>query len=215
MRYSVVAFDWDGTLADSTDCIAAGLQYAHAKMGLGELSVEKAKSVIGLSFADMIPRIAPSLPSEKLQTYIDCYVESYLEADKTIALYDGIAELIATLKKAGIRVTLVTGKSRKGVNRITNRMGILPWFDATYCADEYRSKPDPMMLNVLMREFNVPAERVVMVGDALFDIGIAKNAGVDSIAVTWGASQESVLQEAQPTQIARSIPELTEMLLAD
>lgn len=215
MRYSVVAFDWDGTLADSTDCIAAGLQHAHAKMGLGELSVEKAKSVIGLSFSDMIPRIAPTLPPEKLQTYIDCYVESYLEADKTIALYEGIPELIAELKKAGVRVTLVTGKSRKGVNRITNRMGILPWFDATYCADEYRSKPDPMMLEVLMREFDVPPEQVVMVGDALFDIGIAKNAGVDSIAVTWGTSKEAVLKEAEPSQIARSIPELQEMLLAD
>lgn len=214
MKYSVVAFDWDGTLANSTGVIVESLQYANQQMGLNPVSEQEAKSVIGLSLFNMLTHLVPELPEEKYSKYLEYYVSYYLKLEDSIELFEGIFPLLETLKNSGIKIAIVTGKSRKGVDRILKRMELLNFFDATYCANEYASKPDPMMLNALLREFNVTDNHVLMVGDALYDVQIAHNANCDSVAVTYGAGSLEQLAQAQPTYLVHSVSELRKLLLS-
>lgn len=186
-RFDCVAFDWDGTLMDSTAIIATSIQRACADLGLPVPSDEAASHVIGLGLSDALAYAAPTMSPAQLPQMVDRYRFHYLSRDADLPLFPRVREIVVSLKEAGIFVTVATGKSRVGLDRALNRSGLRPLFDATRCADETRSKPDPQMLWELGDELGVRNERILMVGDTTHDLLMASNAGAASVAVSYGA----------------------------
>lgn len=88
------------------------------------------------------------------------------------------------------------------------------FFDATRCADETRSKPDPEMLHQLLAELMLEPEQVLMVGDTVHDIHMAANAGMDSVAVTYGAHDPQTLAKAEPTVMVDNVAQMRDWVLA-
>lgn len=211
-KYKMVVFDFDGTLVDSISAIANGIVLANQKIGIKPCSLETAKSVIGLGFEDMVQIVAPDLPSERYQEYIDIYVKYYREVDPHLELFKGVPELIQNLKDNSVKVAIATGKTRLGLDRITKRMGIDRWFDDTITSDEAKPKPDPLMLEKLMQRNRLKKEEVVMVGDSVHDVRLAHAAGVDCIAVTFGATPAGTLSALKPKAVVGSIPQLSMFL---
>ncbi|ALM83961.1 HAD-IIIA family hydrolase [Bordetella sp. N] len=214
MSYSLVVFDWDGTLMDSTHSIVAAIQGACRDLELPVPSASQASWVIGLSLESALRHAVPELTKAMMPRFLERYRVNYLLRDPELKLFDGIRELLAELAQRNVQLAVATGKSRVGLNRALAASGLVDAFQATRTADETFSKPNPAMLHEIMTELDVAADRVVMIGDTSHDLQMAANAGVHSVGVTYGAHTRKELESCTPQVIVESVPELTAWLAA-
>jgi phosphoglycolate phosphatase len=208
MKYELVVFDWDGTLLDSAGAIVLAIQAACRDIGHPPPSDEQARHVIGLGLVDALKQAAPDLSEERYPALVDRYRHHYLSGDHQLTLFKGIPELLDGLQAAGHILAIATGKSRLGLERALDHSGLRPLFQASRCADECHSKPHPQMLDELMAEFGVSGETTLMIGDTSHDLLMAQNAGVASLAVTYGAHPHDHLLEHQPLACLHTVAEL-------
>ena len=129
------------------------------------------------------------------QHYADVYIAMDTEPSP---LFDGVLESLEAFRAEGYRLAVATGKARRGLDRVLKAHGWEDFFDVTRAADETASKPDPLMLNQILAHCDVRPEHAWMVGDATFDVQMARNAGIDSVAVGYGAQSMERLLAFEP-----------------
>lgn len=212
-RYELIVFDWDGTLLDSASAIVEAIQSACRDLGIPEPSDARARHVIGLGLADAMRHAVPELAAEDYGRMVERYRHHYLSRDHELRLFRGVETMLEQLADAGFLLAVATGKSRAGLDRALRTSGLGPHFIASRCADECHSKPHPQMLEELMDELAVAPERTIMIGDTTHDLLMARNAGVDSIGVAYGAHPRSSLEELAPRLIANEIADLHAWLM--
>ena len=211
MRYQLIVFDWDGTIIDSTGTIAECIRQSAAEMGLPVPDEERARHVIGLGLHDSLRRAVPELPAGRYPDFVALYRKHFLAREDTMKLFPGMPELLSDLGKTHT-LAIATGKSRRGLDRALDAGGLRKYFTASRCADETNPKPHPAMLLELMDELNASKERTLMIGDTSHDLEMARAAGVDALAVTYGAHPEAGLRACAPLGCFSSVKELNEWL---
>jgi phosphoglycolate phosphatase len=212
-QFDLIAFDWDGTLFDSTAIITRCIQLAVVDVG-GRLPSDKdAAYVIGLGLMQALAHAAPDVPVEKYSELGARYKHHYLAHQDDISLFDGVLPMLADLKARNHVLTVATGKSRRGLNDALQASELQGLFDGSRTADETAGKPNPLMLQELMQEFGVAAERVLMVGDTTHDLQMARNAGCPSVGVSYGAHEPESFTQLSPLVVAHSVAELHTWLL--
>jgi phosphoglycolate phosphatase len=206
-----VVFDWDGTIIDSAGAIAECIRDAAGDLGLEVPTREQASHVIGLGLRDALRHAVPGLPAERTAEFVERYRQHFRAREDEMDLFPGMRELLASLH-AGRMLGIATGKSRRGLDRALEATGLRPYFRASRCADETHPKPHPAMLLELMAELEVPAAQALMIGDTSHDLDMARAAGVDALAVTYGAHAEEGLRSCQPRACLASVAELDRWL---
>ena len=214
-RYELIVFDWDGTLMDSAGAIVASLQAACRDLGIAEPSDARARHIIGLGLRDALASALPDLPEEQYRALAERYRYHFLAGDSELEMFAGIPELVSGLSRAGRLLAVATGKTRKGLQRALDSSGLQALFHATRCADECHSKPHPQMLYELMDELGVAPQLTLMIGDTTHDLLMARNAGVDALAVTYGAHGRAELLAEAPLACADSVVEMQRWLDAN
>jgi phosphoglycolate phosphatase len=116
--------------------------------------------------------------------------------------------MLKALKTRNHWLAVATGKSRMGLNEALTTVDLHGLFDGTRTADETASKPNPLMLLELMREFGVEPERTLMIGDTTHDLLLARNAGAASIGVSYGAHEPESFADFGPLHVAHSVADL-------
>ena len=212
-QFDLIAFDWDGTLFDSTAIITRCIQRAVVDVGGQEPSQEAASYVIGMALMQALAHAAPDVPVDKYPELGKRYRHHYMAHQNDIILFDGVLPMLAELKLRHHWLTVATGKNRKGLNEALHDVNLKGMFDGSRTADETAGKPSPLMLYELMREFGVEAERTLMIGDTTHDLQMALNAGCASVGVSYGAHEPSSFQALNPQFIAHSVSELRHWLL--
>jgi len=212
-QFDLIVWDWDGTLADSTGMIARAIVKAADQVGLPKLELEMARNVIGLGLNESIRQLFGDISNEKAQALAAKYRENYFASEQEIPLFDGAAALITELNRRGHKQAVATGKGRRGLNLALERSGVANYFQETRTVDECFSKPHPQMLDALMDVTVVTPERTIMIGDSTYDLQMAQNAGVQSLAVTFGAHTREQLIQHEPKAICNRFSELSEWLL--
>lgn len=215
MRYSLIVFDWDGTLVDSTASIATCIQEAAREMGLRVPDRELASHVIGLGLQDSLRQAVPDLAPGGYAAFIDAYRRQFLAREDSMGLFAGVTELVTSLHASGYRMAVATGKSRRGLDRALDATGLRPYMVATRCADETHPKPHPAMLLELIEETGHDAGRLLMIGDTSHDLEMARRAGVDALAVTYGAHPADSLRRHSPLACIDSVAALRAWLKAN
>lgn len=119
--------------------------------------------------------MAPDLPESEYGRYKDIYVRYFLQSDASLKLFPGVLELLRELQDAGIKTAIATGKSRKGLSRIVNRMNVWDYFNDSITADEALPKPDPLMLNTLLERNGLTMDEIVVIGDTEHDIKLGQS----------------------------------------
>lgn len=214
-RFDLIAFDWDGTLFDSTAIIVRCIQAAVRDVGGATPSDEAAAYVIGLGLTQALAHAAPDVPTEKYPELGARYRYHYVQMQDAVSLFAGVLPLLADLRERGHWLTVATGKSRRGLDEALHSVDLRGVFDGSRTADETAGKPHPLMLHELMAEFDVPPERVLMVGDTTHDLQMALNAGCASVGVSYGAHAPEAFQTLQPLHIAHSVRDLHDWLLRE
>lgn len=211
-RFDLLVFDWDGTLHDSVGAIVSSMRAACRDLGLPEPSELQVRQIIGLGLADALRRVAPTLDPRRYPDMAERYRRHYLAGDGELCLFDGVTPLLEALHARGFTLAVATGKSRRGLDRVLTASGVERFFAASRCADECFSKPHPQMLRELMEAFDAPPERTLMIGDTTHDLHMAANAGVDSLAVSYGAHSGEQLSAVRSLAQLESVAELSAWL---
>ncbi|MFM2240299.1 MAG: hypothetical protein RJA69_1673 [Pseudomonadota bacterium] len=212
-RYDLIAFDWDGTLFDSTRIITRCIQEAVRDVG-GTVPDDRAASyVIGMALIPALAHAAPDVPQEKYPELGERYRHHYVRHKDDISLFDGVLPLLGALRERQHWLAVATGKSRGGLNEALRSVELQGLFDASRTADETAGKPDPLMLHELMGEMGVSPERTLMIGDTTHDLEMARRAGCDSIGVSYGAHHHDNFDALAPRFVAHSVAELRGWLL--
>jgi phosphoglycolate phosphatase len=217
-RFDLIAFDWDGTLFDSTGIIVRCIQNAVREVGGTVPSREAASYVIGLGLMQALAHAAPDVPKEKYPELGEAYKRHYSALQNEVSLFEGAVPLLQALRARGHRLAVATGKSRRGLDEVLARKvdGTLlsTLFESSRTADQTAGKPDPLMLHELMAELDVAPERTLMIGDTTHDLFMAANADVASVGVSFGAHDHVAFADFKPLHIAHSVVDLQAWLLA-
>ena len=211
-KFDLIAFDWDGTLFDSTAAISRSIQLAVADVGGTVPSDEQDAYVIGMALQPALAYAAPDVPREKYNDLANRYRYHYLQQQAQITLFRGVVDMLQGLRERGHWLAVATGKSRRGLNEALQHADLRGMFDSSRTADETAGKPHPLMLQELMAELDVPPERLLMIGDTTHDLEMARNAGCASVAVAYGAHAVSALQNCQPLHVAQDVADLHQWL---
>lgn len=196
----LVLFDCDGTLVDSARLIHEVMARTFVAFGHKRPDLALTKSIIGLSLDIAIARMLgkPHVDDEAVAMtahYKSIYVDVRGEADMDTPLFDGIKALIeALIGRKELLIGAVTGKSRRGLTQILDMHQFAQHFVVSRTADDCPSKPHPAMVTECCSETGVDPHDTIVIGDAIFDMQMAKSAGATAIGVAWGyAAVEDLL----------------------
>jgi phosphoglycolate phosphatase len=212
-QFDLIVWDWDGTLANSTAMITNALLKAAEQVGLPPLTPQAATNIIGLGLRESIEALYGNIPIEQAQALAKQYTANYYAGESEIPLFEGAAETIKVLSKRGFKLAVATGKGRRGLNLALEHCGLGKYFHATRTVDECFSKPHPQMLDELMDQLVTMPERTLMIGDTGYDLQMAQNADVKSVAVTYGAHSTEQLKQFDSIQQFGSFADLSAWLL--
>ena len=212
-QFDLIAFDWDGTLWDSTAAITRSIQAAVFDVTGERPTQERASYVIGLGLKHALMHVAPQLKESQYPELGERYRHHFGREMFKVQLFDGILNLLDALHQNGHRLAVATGKSRAGLNEALQAVELKGKFHGSRTADETRGKPDPLMLHELMEEFDVQPSRTLMIGDTSHDLRMASNAGCAALGVTYGAHDRSLLVAEQSLAVVGSVQELQAWLL--
>lgn len=205
----IVIFDWDGTLCNSVDEIVAAMRKAAAEMQLATPEPAAVRNIVGLGLSQAVAELFPDLDEERYAELAAVYSRHYTSPERgPTPLFSGAMETLEALRDSGMELAVATGKSRRGLDRVLTSLDLAGFFDATRCADETRSKPDPLMLHEIMAERGKSADEAVMVGDSEYDLAMARAAGMRSVAVSYGVHSPERLARHGPLAIIDELPEL-------
>ena len=212
-RFDLIAFDWDGTLYDSTQIIVRCIQSAVVDVGGQKPTDEQAAYVIGMALMPALAHAAPDVPKDKYPMLGERYRHHYAAHHNDLSLFDGILPMLQALREKQYLLTVATGKSRQGLDDALHQVELRGMFDGSRTADETAGKPNPRMLHELMAEFGVPPERTLMIGDTTHDLEMAHNAGCASVAVSYGAHGTADFCRWKPLTVAHNVNELHDWLI--
>lgn len=214
-NFDLIAFDWDGTLYDSTQIIVRCIQAAVCDVGGKQPTQEAAAYVIGLGLMEALAHAAPDVSPDKYPELGARYRHHYASHFNDLSLFEGVLPLLDALKARGYLLTVATGKSRRGLEETLQSVELKGVFDGSRTADETAGKPDPLMLHELMAQFDLPASRILMIGDTTHDLQMALNAGCASVGVSYGAHEPSNFAVLNPLHVAHSVQDLHQWLVAN
>jgi phosphoglycolate phosphatase len=212
-QFDLIAFDWDGTLFDSTAIITRSIQEAVRDVGGTVPSDRDAAFVIGMGLKAALAHAAPDVAEARYPELGERYRHHYMAEQHRISLFEGTLAMLAAHKARQHLLTVATGKSRSGLDVALQAVELRGLFDASRTADETAGKPHPRMLHELMAEFGVTPARTLMIGDTTHDLQMALNAGCASVAVSYGAHSPEAFGALGPQFVAHSVPELHQWLL--
>jgi phosphoglycolate phosphatase len=127
-------------------------------------------------------------------------------------LFTGIAALLDDLRTQGWLLGVATGMSRRGLDHCLATHHLSDHFITLQTADDHPSKPHPAMLEAALLDAAADQQDAVMIGDTVFDMQMACDAGVRAIGVDWGYHPPHELLAAGATGVATSPTELGEIL---
>lgn len=198
-RYRLIVFDWDGTLMDSADKIVNCFRGAARDAGQPLPEQDAVKGIIGLGLPEALAALFPDANDADRERLTAAYRHHFLVGDRTTTgLFPGVVDGLKRLRAQRLLLGVATGKARRGLDRVLGETRTRSYFHATRCVDEAQSKPHPRMLWDILEATGVDPSQALMVGDTTFDLQMAAAAGVDALAVGYGAHPTAPLLAERP-----------------
>ncbi len=210
-------FDCDGTLIDSQHAIVSAMAAAWACEGLTAPDPLRVRRVVGLSLVEAVARLRPEgdpvQHARLAEHYKRAFQRERLAGVHLEPLFPGLRQTLEALEREGVLMGVATGKSMRGLTATLARHDLARFFVTLQTADIGPGKPDPAMVRRALAESGVTAADTVMIGDTVFDIEMARRAGVGALGVTWGYHEEAELQAAGAHRIVRTGDALASAIL--
>lgn len=206
-NYSLLVFDWDGTLVDSESLVIGAIQQIAGDFGYDSPPTEQIRKHFGKNLHGMLE---PFFPKEKHEALTAAFYKHKHFTEEKIANYffkDAIETLIH-LKQQGFILAVATNRPRADLKKALALSNIEHLFAATRCPEDGEPKPHPSMLLTLLEELEHEPKNMLMIGDSVFDMQCAQNAKVDAVAACYGHSRKDELSAFNPVGFIENISEL-------
>ena len=195
---ATIAFDLDGTLVDTAPDLVGSLNAILAEESLPALPFDEVRLMVGRGARALLERgfaaAGAPLDAEHAPPLVQRFIDLYLTriADES-APFPGVVETLADLKAAGSRLVVCTNKLTHLSVALLDATGLTPFFDAVVGADSApAAKPDGRHVAAAVAAVSGDVARAVMVGDSINDALGARNAGVPSVLVSFGYTEDPV-----------------------
>ncbi|MBQ9960907.1 MAG: HAD-IIIA family hydrolase [Firmicutes bacterium] len=187
---NTVIFDFDGTLIDTNDVILASWQHTYRHFLGHDVSVEHITKTFGEPLMKTLAREFPDVPPQESAEVYRTY-QRKMAADM-VKLFPGVVEMLQTVKDRGYKIGIVTSRTKESTMNYLEMFNIGGFFDGLVsCDDTSIHKPNPEPLLMGLEKLGASAEESIMVGDSIFDIKCANNAGVKSVLVDWRVASDN------------------------
>ena len=212
----LAVFDCDGTLVDGQADVCIAMGEAFARAGLDAPDMNQVRRIVGLSLPVAVRHLVSDIDDNSAAEVVRHYKEAFFarreEGRLNEPLYEGMLELLRSLKSQGWQLAVATGKSDRGLNACLEGHGIRDMFVSLQTADRHPSKPHPAMLEAALFEAGAKPQEAVMIGDTSFDMVMARDANVRALGVAWGYHAPGELTEAGAAAVAGTVAELEGLL---
>lgn len=211
MNLKNIIFDFDGTLADTRQCSILATQEAFSQFGLKKPSEQDIAYYMGVPIEISFKKMADAeLPDELFQRLLVTFRKAYKELENDyIAAFPGIPEVLEKLLQQGKQIFVVSSKKSDVLLRNLKTLQIDEMFRDVIGADKVSHyKPHPEGILQLQERYSFQSEETVMIGDTIFDVQMAKAAGVYSCGVTWASHEKEILIKENPTFLVEETRQL-------
>ena len=210
IRYLV--FDFDGTLADSTEGIIKTTRATFARMGLPEPADADVRQGIGLPLKGALH--TAGLPSDRLDEGADIYHEVFYEiAPKHIVLFPGVKDALSELASLGYSLGIATSRSEHSLVMLLGEHGISQYFEVLGAVGSVeRPKPNPDIVLWVLARMGASPDQALVIGDTIFDIQMGKSAHCSTCAVTYGNHGREQLLTSEPDLLIDDLRQLPRLL---
>jgi phosphoglycolate phosphatase len=220
-RPELVMFDLDGTLVETAPEIADAVNDTLRQFGWAEIDEAQVARWIGHGTgALLVEAVAMATgttaeqvrSSERLAAIGTVYEHWYAARCGTRSrLYPQVRETLAALRQRGTRLAIVTNKETRYTDRVLAAHDLQAAFDSVVCGDTLSTrKPDPAGVLACLRQFGVPPERALFVGDSSIDVATARHAGVPVWLLPYGYNMGQTVESASPDRVITDLSALLE-----
>lgn len=213
--YRLIVFDVDGTLVDSQHGIVAAMGEAFGHLDLPAPAAAAVRRVVGLSLDEAVARLLPEdiardsvLVDRAAAAYKQAFLTLRQRPDYTEPLFPGVREALAALNMPEVCLGVATGKARRGLDATLARHDLAGHFVTLHTADGGAGKPHPRMLIEAMTAVGAQPSETVLIGDTVYDMEMAANAGTDALGVAWGYHEVAELHAAGARQVLAAFDDL-------
>lgn len=216
--YKACVFDLDGTLLDTLEAIAYTTNMSIATIGMEPIEKEPFKIMVGDGAGKLIERVLKRRGDEELKHYdemLALYLKNFeVHSMHEVHPYDGIRELLEFLKEQGVKIAVFTNKPHeRAIENIEAAFG-KGYFDHIQGEKpEILRKPDPAGAYEIMKCLGLSKEECLYIGDTNTDMLTGRNAGMDTVGVTWGFRGEEELRSYEPAYIVHHPSEIGDIIL--
>lgn len=218
-KYDVIAFDLDGTLSDPARGLIQGFVYCFKKLGIAYDSEESLRKYIGPSLYDEWQEDFGFTPDEAnfaIELFREYYnIYGWWDND----LYDGIPEVLATLKKAGKKIVLASSKPLDTAKKVLELFGLTQYFDFIGGATSHQNDQKWQVLNWSLRSVGIDVNnpeslsKCILIGDRKYDAEGAKICGIDSMGVLYGHGTNEEINSSGFTLVAENVADILKAIL--
>ncbi len=195
--YNTVIFDLDGTLLNTLDDLCDSTNYALKAHGMPARSIDEVRRFVGNGIRKLIERAVPAgTAAGETEAVFDDFRKHYdIHCNDKTGPYNGIIELLRELKSRGYKLGIASNKVKTAVVKL-NDIYFEGLIDGAAGAVEGKPvKPDPYMVEEMLKELGSDREHTLYVGDSQVDVRTARNAGLDMVAVLWGFREREELEK--------------------
>jgi phosphoglycolate phosphatase len=206
-------FDFDGTLTDSREDIAAAQIWALRQIGAEGIGKEQIFPHIGKTLQETFALLLPPSLHGKIPEAVRLYSEYYPPRSLlTTTLFPGVRETLEELVRRGKKLAVASTKRGPGILRVADHFGITQLFAQLQGSDGMPYKPDPSIILKILEDQAWDRRQTVMVGDTGHDIEAGRRGGVATCGVTYGSLAEKEIRSFHPDYVIRSFPELLHLV---
>lgn len=214
MKYKLAIFDMDGTILNTLDDLADSMNHCLRVYGLAERSLQEIRMFLGNGIHWLVECSVPDgTDAETLEKVYQTFLVYYKDhcAMKTWP-YEGIPEVLQSLRRAGVLTAVVSNKADYAVKILCEDYfkGMLDFSVGEL--EGRRRKPYPDSVNAVLERFGMAKEDAVYIGDSEVDFQTAQNAGLDVIMVGWGFRDEDFLKEQGAESVIHEPAEILKLI---
>lgn len=192
-RFELIIFDWDGTLSDSVGLITDLMIQSFLLHNVSPPSTMEVADILGIKLSEAFKILLKEKDQNASELIFNSYIELYNQSPNKVKLFDGVELGIKELHRYGYKIAIATGGGRNYLDSCLAQTSIKDFINVTKTSDDCFSKPHPQMCNEILNELIIEPEKSIVIGDSIHDLQMAKNAGISSLAVTYGAHKQDSL----------------------
>ena len=192
-RFELIIFDWDGTLSDSVGLITDLMIQSFLLHNVSPPSRMEVADILGIKLSEAFKILLKEKDQNASELIFNSYIDLYNQSSNKVKLFDGVELGIKDLHRYGYKIAIATGGGRNYLDSCLAQTSIKDFINVTKTSDDCFSKPHPQMCNEILNELIIEPEKSIVIGDSIHDLQMAKNAGISSLAVTYGAHKQDSL----------------------